>query len=53
MPTEEVADDASDKEDATIVLRAAIGLVQFGIGLAMLSGLRLAGVWGPFRLPVR
>lgn len=30
------------------VLQGAIGLVQFGIGLAMLSGLRRAGVWGPF-----
>lgn len=34
-----------------LVLQAVIGLVQFGIGLAMLSGLRRAGVWGPFRLP--
>ena len=36
-----------------LVLQAGIGLVQFGIGLAMLSGLRRAGVWGPFRLPGR
>ena len=36
-----------------LVLQAGIGLVQFGIGLAMLSGLRTAGVWGPFRLPGR
>jgi hypothetical protein len=30
------------------VLQAAIGLVQFAIGLAMLAGLRRAGVWGAF-----
>ena len=36
-----------------LVLQAGIGLVQFGIGLAMLSGLRRAGVWGPFRVPGR
>jgi len=35
------------------LLQVAIGLVQFGIGLAMLSGLRSSGVWGPFRLPSR
>jgi hypothetical protein len=29
-----------------LVLQAGIGLVQFGIGLAMLSDLRRAGVWG-------
>jgi hypothetical protein len=36
-----------------LILQAGIGLVQFGIGLAMLSGLPRAGVWGPFRLPGR
>ncbi len=30
------------------LLQAAIGLVQFAIGLAMLSGLRKAGTWGAF-----
>jgi hypothetical protein len=35
------------------ILQAGVGLVQFGIGLAMLSGLRRAGVWGPFGLPGR
>jgi hypothetical protein len=29
-----------------VVLQAAIGLVQFAIGLAMLSAFRRAGVWG-------
>jgi len=29
-----------------VLLQAAIGLVQFGIGLAMLSAFRRAGVWG-------
>ncbi len=29
-----------------VLVQAAIGLVQFAIGLAMLSGLRSAGVWG-------
>jgi len=33
-----------------VLLQAAIGLVQFAIGLAMLSGFRRSGVWGPFRL---
>jgi hypothetical protein len=28
-----------------IVLQAAIGVLQFGIGLAMLAGYRRAGVW--------
>jgi hypothetical protein len=36
-----------------LVLQAGIGLVQFVIGMAMLSGVRRAGVWGPFRLPGR
>lgn len=31
-----------------LLVQAAIGLVQFAIGLAMLSGLRRAGVWGAF-----
>jgi hypothetical protein len=31
-----------------VFLQAAIGLVQFAIGLAMVSGLRRAGVWGAF-----
>jgi hypothetical protein len=30
------------------LLQAAIGLVQFAIGLAMLVGFRKAGVWGAF-----
>jgi len=33
-----------------VLLQAAIGLLQFAIGLAMLSGFRHSGVWGPFRL---
>ncbi len=31
-----------------VLVQAVIGLVQFAIGLAMLSGLRRAGVWGAF-----
>lgn len=31
-----------------VLVQAAIGLVQFAIGLAMLSGLRSAGVWGAY-----
>jgi hypothetical protein len=31
-----------------VVAQGAVGLVQFAIGLAMLSGFRRAGVWGPF-----
>lgn len=31
-----------------VLMQAAIGLVQFAIGLAMLSGFRRAGVWGAF-----
>ncbi|HEY7201769.1 MAG TPA: hypothetical protein VIC57_16220 [Candidatus Dormibacteraeota bacterium] len=31
-----------------VVLQAAIGVVQFAIGIAMLSGLRRGGVWGSF-----
>jgi hypothetical protein len=31
-----------------LLLQAAIGLVQFAIGLAMLVGLRKAGPWGAF-----
>jgi hypothetical protein len=31
-----------------VLLQAGIGLVQFVIGLAMISGLRRAGVWGAF-----
>lgn len=30
------------------LLQAAIGLVQFAIGLAMLAGLRKTGLWGAF-----
>jgi hypothetical protein len=30
------------------VVQAGIGLVQFAIGLAMLTGLRKSGTWGPF-----
>jgi hypothetical protein len=30
------------------LLQAAIGLIQFAIGLAMLAGLRKAGPWGAF-----
>ncbi|MBJ7598655.1 MAG: hypothetical protein DLM67_16395 [Candidatus Nephthysia bennettiae] len=30
------------------LLQAAIGVVQFAIGLAMLAGLRKAGTWGAF-----
>jgi hypothetical protein len=33
-----------------VLLQAVIGVVQFSIGMAMLSGLRAAGVWGPFKL---
>lgn len=33
-----------------VLFQAAIGLVQFAIGLAMLSGFRMSGVWGPFRM---
>ena len=29
-----------------ILLQAVLGMLQFGIGLAMLAGLRRAGVWG-------
>jgi hypothetical protein len=39
--------------DWYLLVQAGIGLVQFGIGLAMLSGLRSSGAWGPFRLPGR
>lgn len=31
-----------------VLLQAAIGLVQCAVGLAMVSGFRRAGVWGPF-----
>jgi len=31
-----------------VALQGAIGLVQFAIGVAMLSGFRRAGVWGAF-----
>ena len=31
-----------------VVLQAFIGLVQVGIGLAMLAGYRRSGVWGSF-----
>lgn len=34
-----------------VLLQGAVGLVQFAIGLAMLSGLRRAGVWGSFGWP--
>lgn len=34
-----------------VLMQAAVGLVQFAIGLAMLSGLRRAGVWGSFGWP--
>ncbi len=33
------------------VLQGAIGVVQFAIGAAMLSGFRATGTWGPFELP--
>jgi hypothetical protein len=36
-----------------VLLQATIGVIQFAIGLAMLSGLRAGGIWGPFRLPRR
>jgi hypothetical protein len=36
-----------------VLVQAAVGLVQLAIGLAMLSGHRRAGVWGPFGLPGR
>ena len=35
------------------LVQAAVGLVQFAIGLAMLSGLRRGGVWGAFAWRVR
>ena len=31
-----------------VVLQGVIGLVQFGIGLALLNGYRKEGVWGDF-----
>jgi hypothetical protein len=31
-----------------IALQAVVGLIQFGIALAMLAGYRKAGVWGSF-----
>jgi hypothetical protein len=31
-----------------VVLQAVVGLIQFGIALAMLAGYRKAGVWGAF-----
>ncbi|MDQ6901125.1 MAG: hypothetical protein M3072_16790 [Candidatus Dormibacteraeota bacterium] len=31
-----------------MLLQAAVGLVQFAIGLAMLVGFRKAGAWGAF-----
>jgi hypothetical protein len=31
-----------------VVFQAVVGLIQFAIALAMLAGLRKAGVWGPF-----
>ena len=31
-----------------VLVQAAVGLAQFAIGLAMLSGFRKAGVWGAF-----
>ena len=31
-----------------VLLQAFLGLVQFGIGLAMLAGYRRVGVWGSF-----
>ena len=34
-----------------VLLQTTIGVVQFAIGLAMLSGLRAAGVWGAFSIP--
>jgi len=34
-----------------LLIQAAVGLLQFAIGLAMLSGLRRAGVWGSFGWP--
>lgn len=34
--------------DWYLLLQAAIGLVQFGIGLLLLRGYRRAGVWGSF-----
>ena len=33
-----------------VLVQATIGLVQFTIGLAMLSGFRWSGVWGPFHM---
>jgi hypothetical protein len=36
-----------------VVAQGAVGLVQFAIGLAMLSGFRRGGVWGPFGCPSR
>jgi hypothetical protein len=31
-----------------VVFQAVVGLIQFGIALAMLAGYRKAGVWGAF-----
>lgn len=31
-----------------VVFQAGVGLIQFGIALAMLAGYRKAGVWGAF-----
>jgi len=31
-----------------VLFQGVLGLVQFGIGLALLRGYRKAGVWGPF-----
>ena len=31
-----------------VVLQAVVGLIQFGIALAMLAGYRKTGVWGAF-----
>jgi hypothetical protein len=36
-----------------VLVQAVVGLAQFAIGLAMLSGLRRAGVWGAFGRPFR
>ena len=38
----------SDGPTWYLLLQAAIGLVQFAIGLAMLIGLRKSGPWGAF-----
>jgi hypothetical protein len=32
----------------SVVLQAVVGLIQFGIALAMLAGYRKTGVWGAF-----